>query len=281
MARGVKRLLKILLVLILLGAIAYVSIVLMVCWKETHVAAPGKDYEAMLVLGAQVKPDGTPSLQLQWRLEKAAETYRQKKVPVVVCGGQGGNEPAPEAVVMRDVLIGLGVDEDMILMDTTSASTHSNIKNAMQLLEGRNVTKVMVITSDYSGFMLFFFASGKCAKIPLNSYATKLNRRKLLKAYSDKETLAKMVFLPEETELAIRTSAGRMLLVGTAQISAKATRDSQGVAVVTLKKNQHIASVVPAETLELANPHRYRVRSLPATGALIRAEDEGEQLTLL
>ena len=146
MARGVKRLLKILLVLILLGAIAYVSIVLMVCWKETHVAAPGKDYEAMLVLGAQVKPDGTPSLQLQWRLEKAAETYRQKKVPVVVCGGQGGNEPAPEAVVMRDVLIGLGVDEDMILMDTTSASTHSNIKNAMQLLGGRNVTKVMIIT---------------------------------------------------------------------------------------------------------------------------------------
>ena len=116
--------------------------------KETHVAAPGKDYEAMLVLGAQVKPDGTPSLQLQWRLEKAAETYRQKKVPVV-CGGQGGNEPAPEAVVMRDVLIGLGVDEDMILMDTTSASTHSNIKNAMQLLGGRNVTKVMIITSDY------------------------------------------------------------------------------------------------------------------------------------
>ena len=88
--------------------------------------------------------------------------------------------------------------------------------------EGENVL-AMVITSDYSGFMLFFFASGKCAKIPLNSYATKLNRRKLLKAYSDKETLAKMVFLPEETELAIRTSAGRMLLVGTAQISAKAT----------------------------------------------------------
>ncbi len=146
--------------------------------------------------------------------------------------------------------------------------------------EGENVL-AMVITSDYSGFMLFFFASGKCAKIPLNSYATKLNRRKLLKAYCDKETLAKMVFLPEETELAIRTSAGRMLLVGTAQISAKATRDSQGVAVVTLKKNQHIASVVPAETLELANPHRYRVRSLPATGALIRTEDEGEQLTLL
>ena len=71
------------------------------------------------------------------------------------------------------------------------------------------------------------------------------------------------------------------VIEGTAQIAAKATRDSQGVAVVTLKKNQTIASVVPADTLELANPHRYRVRSLPATGALIRAEDEGEQMSLL
>ena len=146
--------------------------------------------------------------------------------------------------------------------------------------EGENVLS-MVITSDYSGYMLFFFASGRCAKIPLSSYATTQNRRKLLKAYCDKEPLAKLFFLPEETELAIRTSASRMLLVGTAQIAAKTTRDSQGVAVVTLKKNQTIASVVPADTLELANPHRYRVRSLPATGALIRAEDEGEQMSLL
>ena len=146
--------------------------------------------------------------------------------------------------------------------------------------EGENIL-AMVITGDYSGYVLFFFAGGKCAKIPLASYATKQNRRKLLKAYSDKEPLAKLLFLPEDTELAIRTNAGRMLLVNTAQIAAKTTRDSQGVAVVTLKKNQTIASVVPAETLELANPHRYRVRSLPATGALIRAEDEGEQLTML
>ena len=73
---------------------------------------------------------------------------------------------------------------------------------------------------------------------PLSSYATKQNRRKLLKAYCDKEPLAKLFFLPEETELAIRTSASRMLLVGTAQIAAKATRDSQGVAVVTLKRTR-------------------------------------------
>ena len=146
--------------------------------------------------------------------------------------------------------------------------------------EGENILS-MVITRDYSGHMLFFFAGGKCARIPLASYATKQNRRKLLKAYSDKEPLAALLFLPEDTEIAIRTSAGRMLLVGAAQIPAKTTRDSQGVAVVTLKKNQTITSVVPADTLELADPHRYRVRTLPATGALIRAEDKGEQMSLL
>lgn len=135
----------------------------------------------------------------------------------------------------------------------------------------------MVLTADYSGHMLFFFANGKCAKIPLSAYATKQNRRKLLRAYSDKAPLALIHYLPEETELAIRTSAGRMLLVGTAQIPEKTTRDSQGVAVVTLKKNQNITSAVPAESLALANPHRYRVRSLPAAGALLRPEDEGEQ----
>ena len=135
----------------------------------------------------------------------------------------------------------------------------------------------MVLTVDYSGHMLFFFANGKCAKIPLSAYATKQNRRKLLRAYSDKAPLALIHYLPEEMELAIRTSAGRMLLVGTAQIPEKTTRDSQGVAVVTLKKNQNITSAVPAESLALANPHRYRVRSLPAAGALLRPEDEGEQ----
>lgn len=135
----------------------------------------------------------------------------------------------------------------------------------------------MVLTADYSGHMLFFFANGKCAKIPLSAYATKQNRRKLLRAYSDKAPLALIHYLPEEMELAIRTSAGRMLLVGTAQIPEKITRDSQGVAVVTLKKNQNITSAVPAESLALENPHRYRVRSLPAAGALLRPEDEGEQ----
>ena len=146
--------------------------------------------------------------------------------------------------------------------------------------DGENIVS-MVLTGDYSGWVLFFFASGKCAKIPLASYATKQNRRKLLRAYSDKDPLAAVLFLPQEAEIAIRTSAGRLLLVNSAQIAEKATRDSQGVAVVTLKKNQSITSVRPAEGLDLADPHRYRVWTLPALGALLRGEDIAEQTSLL
>ncbi len=138
----------------------------------------------------------------------------------------------------------------------------------------------LAVTSGYEGHMLFFFESGKCAQVPMESYATKQNRKKLLKAYSAKEPLAALLYLPQESELAIRTSGSRLLLVGSAQIAAKATRDSQGVAVITLKRNQHITWVGPAEMLELADPHRYRVRTLPAAGALIRGEDTAEQLTL-
>ena len=138
----------------------------------------------------------------------------------------------------------------------------------------------MVVTPDYKGWMLFFFKSGKCAKVPLSSYETKQNRRKLLKAYSDKDQLAFMRYLPEETELAIFTSNNRLLLAATALIPEKATRDSAGVNVVTLKKNAKITRITPSDTLELTDAHRYRVRTLPATGAIIRADDTVEQLTL-
>ena len=138
----------------------------------------------------------------------------------------------------------------------------------------------MVVTEDYTGFMLFFFENGKAARVPLASYATKLNRRKLVNAYSDKEKLVCMMHLTDETELAVCTTGGRLLLVNTAQISEKTTKNTAGVGVVTLKKNQTIAGVRPAAELELANPHRFRVRTLPAAGALLRAEDLAEQTTL-
>ena len=138
----------------------------------------------------------------------------------------------------------------------------------------------MAVTEDYKGYMLFGYENGKFAKIAMESYATKQNRKKLLKAYSDKEPLACLLQLPEETEIAVRTTGGRMLLAHSTQIGEKQTRDTLGVAVITLKKNQKIEWVKPASELELTNPHRYRVRSLPAAGALVREEDLAEQLKL-
>lgn len=142
----------------------------------------------------------------------------------------------------------------------------------------------MAVTADYSGHMFFFFQNGKCAKVPLTSYQTKQNRRKLLKAYSDKAELAAILHLTEEQELAIFVNAGpattRLLLAGSALIPEKATRDTAGVNVVNLKKNARITRVRPAAGLELADPHRYRVRTLPAAGALLKEADSMEQMTL-
>ena len=138
----------------------------------------------------------------------------------------------------------------------------------------------MAVTENYKGYMLFGYENGKFAKIAMESYATKQNRKKLLKAYSDKEPLACLLQLPEETEIAVRTTGGRMLLAHSTQIGEKQTRDTLGVAVITLKKNQKMEWVKPASELKLTNPHRYRVRSLPAAGALVREEDLAEQLKL-
>ena len=139
----------------------------------------------------------------------------------------------------------------------------------------------MALTEDYAGHMLFLFENGKCAKVPMQSYATKQNRKKLINAYSDKAKLVWAAYLHEEAELAVTTSAGRMLLVHSAQIPEKQTKNTAGVNVLTLKKNQHITGVRLAAGLELADVHRYRVRTLPAMGALVRAEDAVEQTSLL
>ena len=163
--------------------------------------------------------------------------------------------------------------------DTKASALGDYVAGKLGMEEGE-VPLYMAVTADYSGHMLFFFQNGKCAKVPLSSYETKQNRKKLLKAYSDKAELACMLQLPEECEIALFTSANRLLLAGSALIPEKATRDTAGVNVVTLKKNQRITRVERADGLELANPHRFRVRTLPAAGAILRPEDTAEQMTL-
>ncbi len=138
----------------------------------------------------------------------------------------------------------------------------------------------MLATTDYAGFVLFFFENGRVAKVALSAYQTKTNRRRLVAAYSDKFPLAQILFIPEDTELLLRSTGGRMLLVHTGALAVKSTRDTQGVAVMTQKRGQRLAKVTPYVEGSLQKPHRYRTRTLPAAGSLPAAEDQGEQLTL-
>ena len=150
--RGRKVMVKTILCLITLGILVYLGIVAYVCIREkqvtTTVPAP-EDYDAIVVLGAQVKPEGEPSVQLAWRLDAAVEAWRAKNVPVVVCGAQGKDEPDAEAHVMKDYLAAKGIPEDSIHMDDTSFNTNQNLTNAGKILNELEIGKVLIVTSDY------------------------------------------------------------------------------------------------------------------------------------
>ena len=135
-------------VLFLLGILCFLAMLGALVRAEKHVPLPQGEYDAIIVLGAQVKEDGTPSNQLRLRLEKALEEYRRSPSLMVVCGAQGSNEPAPEGDVMKQWLIGQGVPEEHILSETKSFNTWQNIRNAKALLP-ENATRVVVVTSDY------------------------------------------------------------------------------------------------------------------------------------
>ncbi len=140
----------------------------------------------------------------------------------------------------------------------------------------------LVLPGDYSGHVLFFFENGKCARVSLSAYATTSNRRKLTGAYSDKSPLAALVPLTEDRELALISTEPRALLLHTALLAPKTTRATQGVAVMNMKPRYHLDRVCTPEESGITNLARYRVRSIPAAGALLREEDQGrEQMSLL
>ena len=139
----------------------------------------------------------------------------------------------------------------------------------------------MAVTDDFKGYMLFFFEYGKVAKVDMSAYATKTNRKKLIKAYGAKSPLVSAMYVREDLELVITASSGRMLLVNTAVITPKTTKDTIGVGVLTLKKGQRLMSVRPYVEGEFAKPHRYRTKNLPALGSLPSSDDTaGDQLSL-
>ena len=139
----------------------------------------------------------------------------------------------------------------------------------------------LLLPGDYSGQLLFFFENGKAARVELKAYATVSNRRRLTGAYSDKSPLVTILPLREDQELALLSSEPRALIFHTSQLAPKATRTTQGVAVMTLKPKYHLQRAVPVES-GIVNLTRYRTRSIPAAGALVKPEDQGEeQLSLL
>lgn len=138
----------------------------------------------------------------------------------------------------------------------------------------------MAVTTDYKGFMLFFFENGKLAKIDLSAYETKTNRKKLIKAYCEKFPVVNMFCVTEDKEYVMKSTSGRILLLNTGAIAVKTTKDSMGVSVMTLKKGHRVSSVKEYTDGEFVKPARYRTRTLPAAGATLLADDVGEQLTL-
>ena len=146
---------------------------------------------------------------------------------------------------------------------------------------GENVV-FLCLPGDYSGALLFFFENGRAARVALSAYATTSNRRKLTGAYCDKFPLVHIEQLAEDTELALETSEPRALLVHTALLAPKTTRSTQGVQVMNIKPKYRLERVLRAESCGITNASRYRTRTIPAAGALLRPEDsEEKQLELL
>ncbi len=134
--------------------------------------------------------------------------------------------------------------------------------------ESGEISIYMVDTKDYSGYILFFFENGRIAKVPLSSYQTKTNRKKLINAYCGKFGIHTVMYVKEDCDLLLKSTNGRMLLVNTGSIPAKTTRDNAGIAVMTQKKGQRLFEVTPYEKGTLENEHRYRTKNLPAAGSL-------------
>lgn len=164
--------------------------------------------------------------------------------------------------------------------DTKASVLGEYIPAKLNMDEGESVV-FMLPVKEYKGNVFFFFENGKVAKIPLESYATKTNRKKLTNAYTDKQALASIGYTVEECEFVIETSAGRFLLMNSNAILEKTSRNTLGVSVMTLKKGHRVINASIYKEGFFAKPSRYRTKTLPSVGATLSSEDTvGEQLVL-
>ena len=164
--------------------------------------------------------------------------------------------------------------------DTKASVLGDFVASALQMDKDESAL-YMAVTTDYKGYMLFFFENGKVAKVDMSAYETKTNRKKLIKAYCDKFPIVAIKHIKEDCEIVMKSTSGRILLLNTGAVSPKTTKDTQGVGVMTQRKNHRLESVTDFTEDMFVKPARYRTRTLPAAGSTLSNEDAGEQLSLI
>lgn len=157
--------------------------------------------------------------------------------------------------------------------DTKASALGDYLPAKLSMEEGETVVSI-ALTKDYSGYMLFVFSGGRVAKVPLSSYQTKTRRKKLMNAYCSKLELCKILTLPEDTEIMLSLSNGRVLAFSTAQLASKQAKDTQGVIVASLKGKVTVTDAKPFDETKYKNAERIRVKSLPATGVTPKEAEE-------
>ncbi len=164
--------------------------------------------------------------------------------------------------------------------DTKASVLGEYVPGKLEMAEGEQVI-YMAVLSEYKGYMIFAYENGKLAKVDISAYATKTNRKKLINAYSGKADLAQAIYIQEDTDIVLCSSSGRMLLINTAGILPKTTKDTQGISAMKLKKTHKVMSLHLYKTGEFEKEWRFRAKNLPAAGAVPGENDVAEQMSLI
>ncbi|MEA4816552.1 MAG: DNA topoisomerase (ATP-hydrolyzing) subunit A [Lachnospiraceae bacterium] len=157
--------------------------------------------------------------------------------------------------------------------DCKASSLGEYLPNILSMEEGEKIVYV-VATLDYSGYMLFAFENGKAAKIKIESYATKANRKKLINAYSAKSSLVFALDIPEDTDIILIRDTDKATLINTALVPLALTKNASGVQVYTLKKKSKVSMAIPKEEFVSSNVEYYRSNKIPSAGHFISDDDK-------
>ncbi len=237
--------------------------------EEEHI----ENYEVVLFLSREGYFKKITPLSLRMGGE---QKYKEDDGPLV--SFEGGNRDELLIFTDRQQCYKVKVSD---FEDTKASSLGVYLPSHLEMDPGENVL-YMLKCGDYRGSILFVFENGKAARVPVSAYETKTNRRKLTGAYSDKSPLRAVIPFESEMEIAAYSTDGRAIIFSTALLSPKATRDTQGVSVMALKPRHKLKKALPCSETAIVNHGRYRVRSLPAAGVLLKEEDmEEKQLSMI